>query len=204
MATEQVRTLELGPHFTRFVDEMRAAWAVEQGATLTERGRRLLEDLLRETPEDEAWVAGLLGERPPARELYRDADYGFLQMGHFHQPGHGGAPHDHGPYWVLYGVYRGEIAINKYRRLDGGTGAGPTELEVVETAHLTPGSVFSYLPGEIHTPRSLAPEGSIVMRFLSGDVDAVERFRYKPLALENPLVQTELPPGGRYQAVFGR
>lgn len=204
MATEQVRTLDLGPHFTRFVDAMRAAWAAGQDAGLAMRGQRLLETLLRETPADEAWVAGLLSERPAARELYRDPDYGFLQMGHFHLAGHGGAPHDHGPYWVLYGVYRGAIAINKYRRVDGGTGAGPTELAVVETAHLTPGSVFPYLPGEIHTPRSLDPNGSIVMRFLSGDVDAVERCRYRPLDGANPSVQTELPQGGRYQAIFGR
>jgi hypothetical protein len=204
MATEQVRTLDLGPHFTRFVDEMRAAWSAGQDATLPERGQHLLETLLRETPDDEAWVAGLLGERPSARELYRDPDFGFLQMGHFHLAGHGGAPHDHGPYWVLYGVYRGEIAINKYRRVDGDSGSGETELEVLETAHLTPGSVFAYLPGEIHTPRSLAPEGSIVMRFLSGDVDAIERFRYKPLDVADPRVQTELPKAGRYQAVFGR
>ncbi|HEY7066246.1 MAG TPA: hypothetical protein VII06_32540 [Chloroflexota bacterium] len=204
MATEQVRTLELGPHFTRFVDEMRAAWAAGQNATLPERGQRLLEALLRDTPADEAWVAGLLNERPSARELYRDPDYGFLQMGHFHLAGHGGAPHDHGPYWVLYGVYRGEIAINKYRRLDGSTGTGPTDLEVVETAHLGPGTVFPYLPGEIHTPRSLDPQGSIVMRFLSGDVDAIERFRFKPLDAANVLTQTELPTGGRYQPVFGR
>jgi hypothetical protein len=204
MATEQLPTLALGPHFTRFIADMRAAWAAGQDASLPERGQHLLETLLRESPEDEPWVAGLLSDRPSARELYRDADYGFLQMGHFHQAGHGGAPHDHGPYWVLYGVYRGEIAINKYRRVDGGAEPGPTELEVIETAYLPAGTVVPYLPGEIHTPRALDPRGSIVMRFLCGDVDAIERFRFKPLDVANPLDQTALPKAGRYQAVFGR
>ena len=35
-----------------------------------------------------------------------------------------GQHQDHGPYWVLYGVYRGAIEISKYRRVDGGTEPG--------------------------------------------------------------------------------
>src|SRR4051794_17814290 len=155
MATQEVSTLAHGRHFTRFVEEMRATWAAGQDASLSERARRLLEALLRETPEDEAWSHQLLTERPTARELYRDPDYGFIQMGHFHPAHYGGTPHEHGPHWVLYGVYRGAIDISKYRRVGGGTGTGPTELEVVETVRLTPGVVMPYLPGEIHSPRAV-------------------------------------------------
>jgi hypothetical protein len=202
MATEQIPAL--GTHFQRFITDVRAEWAAGQDATLPARCQQLLERLLREAPEDEPWIAGLLAERPAARELYRDPEFGFLQMGHFHPLGHGGAPHDHGPYWVLYGVYRGAIAINKYRRVDGSTAPGPTELEVIETAHLGPGTVIPYLTGEIHTPRALAVQGSVVMRFLSADVDAIERLRFKALDVANPAAQQGLPTAGRYEAVLSR
>lgn len=178
MATEQAASTDQGAHLARYVAQMRVAWAEGPDATLPERGRQLLETLLRETPADEAWVAGLLGEQPPARELHRDAAHGFLQMGHFHLPGHGGMPHDHGPGWVLYGVYAGEIEITTYRRVDDGAAPGQATLAVNEAVRVTPGTVRPYLPGEIHATRAIAPEGSVVMRFLSTDLDQVERHRY--------------------------
>jgi predicted metal-dependent enzyme (double-stranded beta helix superfamily) len=178
MATEQAASTEQGAHLERYVDQMRAAWADGQDPTLPERGRQLLETLLRETPADEAWMAALLSERPPARQLHRDAEHGFLQMGHFHMPGHGGTPHDHGPGWVLYGVYRGEIEITTYRRMDDGATPGQAKLEVKDVVRVTPGTVRPYLPGEIHSTRAIDPQGSVVMRFLSTDLDRVERYRY--------------------------
>ena len=41
-----------------------------------------------------------------------------------------------------------------------------------------PGMVQPYLAGEIHSTRALAPEGSVVMRFLSYDLEQVERHRF--------------------------
>ncbi|HWP27990.1 MAG TPA: hypothetical protein VNM50_00465 [Chloroflexota bacterium] len=178
MAIEEASVTALGPHFARFVEEMRAAWAAGRDPDLPLRARPLLEALLRAAPPDEAWVAGLLRDTPAARELYRDPDYGFVQMGHFHRLGHGNQPHDHGPCWVLYGVYRGAIEITKYRRVDDGSVPGQARLEVAEVARVESGMVRAYLPGEIHATRALDPAGSVVMRFLSADLEQVERYRY--------------------------
>jgi hypothetical protein len=185
VATEQVLRTDRGAHFARFVEAMRAAWAAGQDASLPARARPLLEQLLRESPPDEPWVAGLLRDRPSGRELYRDPDHGFIQMGHFHgaervqlDAKQGLTPHDHGPCWVLYGVYSGEIEITKYRRADEGSAPGQARLEVAEVVRVTPGTVQPYVAGEIHATRAISTDGSVVMRFLSGDLDTVERYRY--------------------------
>jgi hypothetical protein len=181
VATEQVARTDQGAHFERFVADMRAAWAAGQDESLPTRARPLLERLLREAPQDEAWVAGLLRDQVSGRELYRDPEFGFIQMGHYHGAERvaldrqkGLTPHDHGPCWVLYGVYSGEIEITKFRRIVDGDQA---RLEVVDVVRVTPGTAQPYLANEIHATRAIAPE-SIVMRFLSADLDQVERYRY--------------------------
>jgi hypothetical protein len=191
MAIAPTEVGTLGAHFARYIGAMRALWAADPyhaaaGApAFVARARALLEELLRAAPPDEPWAAGLVADRARARELYRDPDYGFIQMGHFYGPAPtdappGRVPHDHGPYWVLYGVYRGAMEITRYRRTDDGRDPLRAMLEQVEVAAVTPGLVQPYLRGEVHCTRQLSPDGSVVLRFLSGDVDRAERYRYDP------------------------
>lgn len=98
-------------------------------------------------------------------------------MGHIHPEGHSSQSTDHGPCWVLYGVYRGEIEITTYRRLDGGNDTGNAGLEKKEHHRLTPGVVYPYLGGEIHSTQAVEAL-SVVFRFLSYDLNRVERHRY--------------------------
>ncbi len=166
-----------GNALERYTAEIRSLWGDGKDPQLPYRVKGLLEKLLASTSPDEPWMAQLIKEAKPARELYRDPDLGFIQMGHIHPKGHGNQPHDHGPCWVLYGVYRGEIEITTYRRTDGGNEAGKANLEKKELHHLTPGVVYPYLAGEIHSTRAVeAP--SVVFRFLSFDLNRVERHRY--------------------------
>jgi hypothetical protein len=161
---------------TRYIAAVRAIWGDGKAAGLPLRVKALLEELLRTTPPDEPWLARLIGEGRQSQELYRDPDFGFIQMGHNQPAGHRNAPHDHGPCWVLYGVYRGRIDIATYRRTDDGKIPGRAALEVKEVHRLTPGVVYPYLSGEIHS--TSAPEASVVFRFLSYDLNRVERYRY--------------------------
>jgi predicted metal-dependent enzyme (double-stranded beta helix superfamily) len=98
-------------------------------------------------------------------------------MGHVHQPGHGNTPHDHGPCWVVYGAFSGLTEITKYKRTDDGTRPGKATLEVDELHRLSPGTVQPYLPGEIHSTHAVEGPG-VVFRFLSYDLDKIERSRY--------------------------
>ena len=136
-----------------------------------------MEKLLASTPADEPWVAQLISEGKSARELYRDPDHGFIQMGHVHQEGRGNLPHDHGPCWVVYGSYRGVTEITTYRRTDDGKEPGKAILEKKDMHRLAPGVVHPYLPGDIHSTHAV--EGpAVVFRFLSADLKLIERYRY--------------------------
>ncbi len=170
----------------QFMADLRSIWGDGKDPQLPSRARALLEGMLKGASPDEPWMMQLITEGAPARELYRDPDHDFILKGHIHPLGHGSSPHDHGPYWVLYGVYQGEIEISKYRRADDGSLPGKASLEKIESARLTPGVVKPYLPGDIHTTRAIA--SSVVFRFLSGDVNAVKRHRYN---LEHGTVTLE-------------
>jgi hypothetical protein len=100
-------------------------------------------------------------------------------MGHIHKQGHGNKPHDHGPCWVVYGSYKGVTEITKYKRTDDGSQEGVATLEKDRIDRLTPGVVVPYLPGDIHSTHAVEGPG-VVFRFLSYDLDKIDRYRYNP------------------------
>jgi hypothetical protein len=162
--------------FESYIDRVRSVWGDGKDPQLPLKVKALLENLLRTTSADEPWIAQLIGEGRQSKELYRDPVNGFIQMGHNQPLGHGNTPHDHGPCWVLYGVYRGHMEITTYRRTDDGEAAGRATLAKQGSQELTPGVVIPYFPGDIHS--TSAKEPSVVFRFLSYDLNKVERYRY--------------------------
>lgn len=161
----------------KYLAEIRRSWGDGKDPRLPFNVKALMENLLAVTNPDEPWMAELIRDGKSARELYRDPSHGFIQMGHVHRQGQGNAPHDHGPCWVVYGSYRGVTEITKYRRVDDGKEIEKAKIEIEEKHQLAPGVVYPYLPGEIHSMYVL--EGpAVVFRFLSYDLDKVERYRY--------------------------
>jgi predicted metal-dependent enzyme (double-stranded beta helix superfamily) len=168
----------LGSRFSRYIAEAHDVWGRGlRGAEAADAVRAAMVQFLNEASENEAWAAGILRDRPPGRELYRDPEFGFIQMGHFHAGGHTTSPHDHGPCWVVYGVYRGEIEIPTFRR-DGAADDREARLTQIEAKRLGAGVAYAYLPGQIHATRAQAAEGSVVLRFLSEDLQKVKRSHY--------------------------
>lgn len=169
------RTKEESP-LRRFITEVRALWGEGKDPNLPFKVKGLLENLLASTSPQEPWIDKLIREGLPTKELYRDKSHGFILRGHVHQKGYRYPPHDHGPCWVLYGVYHGAIEMTTYRRTDNGQVPGRATLGKEEHHRLTPGVVCSYLPGEIHS--TLAADHSVLLRFLSRDLNKVPRHRY--------------------------
>lgn len=166
-----------GNSLDRYIREIRAIWGNGKDPQLPSRVKSLMEKLLASTSPDDPCMAQLIREAKPSRELYRDPEYGFIQMGHVHKQGHSNTPHDHGPCWVVYGSYSGLTEITLYRRTDDGQQAGKAILEKKEIHRLSPGVVYPYLPGDIHSINAV--EGpAVVFRFLSTDLEKVERYRY--------------------------
>ena len=160
-----------------YIEEIRALWGNGKDPQLPFKVKALMEKLFATTSEDEPWMAELLREGKPSKELYRDPEHGFIQMGHVHKQGHGNLPHDHGPCWVVYGSYQGVTEITTYRRTDDGKEPGRATLEKKDLHRLSPGVVQPYLPGDIHSTHAV--EGpALVFRFLSYDLDKIERHRY--------------------------
>ncbi len=161
----------------RYIAEIRALWGDGRDPRLPFQVKALMEKLLASTSPDDPWMAQLIREARPSRELYRDPEHGFIQMGHVHKQGQSNSPHDHGPCWVVYGSYNGLTEITIYRRTDDGKEPGKAVLEKKELHRLSPGVVYPYLPGDIHAVNVV--EGpAVVFRFLSADLEKVERHRY--------------------------
>lgn len=163
--------------FDRYIAGIRALWGDGKDPELPFKVKAAMEKMLGSTDPTEPWMADLIRAARPSRELYRDADYGFIQMGHVHPHGHGNTPHDHGPCWVVYGSYSGVTEITLYRRTDDASVPGRATLEKKELHRLTPGVAYAYLPGDIHSTRAVeAP--AVVFRFLSYDLEKIQRYRY--------------------------
>ncbi len=161
----------------RYIGEICAVWGNGKDPQLPFKVKSLMEKFLATTSPEEPWMAQLIREAKPSRELYRDPEHGFIQMGHVHKVGHGNSPHDHGPCWVVYGSYSGLTEISLYRRTDDGKEPGKARLEKKELHRLSPGVAYPYLPDDIHSTNAV--EGpAMVFRFLSTDLEKVERYRY--------------------------
>ena len=160
----------------RYIDEIRSLWGDGKQPELPLMVQACMERLFALTGPDEPWIAELIREGNPSKELYRDPDFSFIQMGHVHQQGRRNTPHDHGPCWVVYGSYSGTTEITTYKRIDDGKEPGKARLEVKEVQRLAPGAAYPYLPGDIHSTH--ATETSVIFRFLSYDLNKIERYRY--------------------------
>ena len=174
MAVQEARE---GSSLEKYIAEVRSIWGDGKDPQLPFKVKALMEKLFASTSPEDSWIAELLGESKPSRELWRDPDYGFIQMGHVHRQGHGNQPHDHGPCWVVYGSYQGITEITTYRRNDDGQQPGKAAIEKKDLHRLTPGVVQPYLPGEIHSTNVIQGP-TVVFRFLSYDLDKIERNRY--------------------------
>jgi predicted metal-dependent enzyme (double-stranded beta helix superfamily) len=137
------------------------------------RVRQLMSEWLHSTTPDTAWVRTLKAEKSSGFSLYTDSDHGFIQMNHYHAGFRTNTPHDHGPYWVVYGVYEGEVEILVYIH-----DAASNTVRLDRIDRLKGGDAVAYLPGEIHSTRVPTPEPALVLRFLSTDLSQVPRQRF--------------------------
>lgn len=163
--------------FEEYIREVRDLWANSKDDELPFKVQHAMEKMLASTSPDDPWMAELIREGKPSRELYRDPEYGFIQMGHIHPEGHGNLPHDHGPCWVVYGAYKGLTEITLYERTDDGRDPEKASLRPQEVHNLGAGVVYPYLTGQIHSTHAAEAPG-VVFRFLSADLNKISRRRY--------------------------
>lgn len=144
-----------------FVSRTRDAWG-PLTSELIAAVREGLADLLT-APPSEGWLAALRQDRPPNRELHRDAEHGFLLLAHAEPDALYRPPHDHGRSWVMYAVLEGAIEMGTYGRVEG-------RLVRRGSTLLRAGEVQAYLPGDIHDTRCVG--GALLLRFTERDLRA--------------------------------
>lgn len=166
----------------RFGAAVRSDWGpISSG--LVAKCRQHLAELTLADPEQD-WLAGLLVERPSARELLRDRAAGFMLLAHAERGGLYRPPHDHGRAWVLYGVQSGELEVCTYGKVEDEHGR--VRLVRRDMHVLRPGEARAYLPGDIHDTRCLSDE-ALLFRFTERDLrheDQVERKLTRFVALD--------------------
>lgn len=178
--SQAVASSDLGGAFTAYVAELRSAWDADEVLERAAQCTAAMERLLRSS--DPHWLAAmeLLASEPESVELYRDSGCGFVVRAHSYAPDHATAPHGHGEEgWVVYGVQRGEVEIGIYEPLPN----DEDRLRRVGAECLTQGTARAYLPGQLHSTRTISTsaaerKGTIVLRWLSEDMSQLERRRY--------------------------
>src|SRR5262245_933239 len=161
-----------------FIKDAKSALASTDGPAGREQVRVLLEKLLA----NPAFVEEAVGPAAPVgtRKLYEDKDIGFVVLAHCNPKPHKSPPHDHGSSWAVYGQAITYTAINAYKSLDGGAGAGDARPEKVKSYRLEPGHAGVYDVGAIHAIDY--PEGSRFVRVTGRDLDYVQRLKFDTAA----------------------
>jgi len=78
-------------------------------------GRKKVCAVVREVLKDDEFVKTYLGDDVPERKiLFEDPELGFCILGHVHHDARDSNPHDHGPYWAIYGQAKGETVMTDY------------------------------------------------------------------------------------------
>jgi predicted metal-dependent enzyme (double-stranded beta helix superfamily) len=170
----------------RFIDDARQAFAASESPL--ERAEPIAAALRRLLGEP-GWLEERLGLPPEGGlgtyTLHDDTEYGhpepgFKVLAHVYSGNASSAGtglHDHGPCFVVYGVYAGEITQRKF------FWAADT---LIERPHLEEytrfvqqaGDVAYFLPGEIHETLRIEGQRSIVIRVTSQDLGRIWRHRY--------------------------
>ena len=141
-------------------------------------GRNKLCALLSEYLQDAAFVSKYVRDETPERQiLYEDKELGFCVLAHHYRGAKESAPHDHGPYWAIYGQAVGETEMSDYDLLEA---AGPDKTGKVKKARtykLLPGMAHVYNEGDLHSPKRVS--STRLIRIEGVNMEKVKRFKFE-------------------------
>lgn len=160
----------------QFAGDIRSALRADPGPAGREAVRALTEKALH----DQGFVAACF-EKPAAKErevLFEDPDLGFCVCRHVYDGPKGGAPHDHGPTWAIYGQAVGETEMTDWRYVTPPQDGKAGKVEKTRTYRLTPGDAHLYDIGAVHAPLREGP--TRLIRIEGVNTDKVTRTAIEP------------------------
>src|SRR5262245_31349902 len=141
-------------------------------------GRKKVCSLLQECLKDQQFVSTYIKDETPERQiLYEDPELGFCILAHHYRGAKASSPHDHGPYWAIYGQARGETEMSDYELLAPATPDTPGKVRKVRTYKLTPGIAHVYNEGDLHAPKRV--DSTMLIRIEGVNMDKVKRLKFE-------------------------
>ena len=143
-------------------------------------GRRKVCALLQDVLKDEQFVAATLTDDVPERKvLYEDPKLGFCILAHNYQGPKESAPHDHGPYWAIYGQGRGETSMTDWELVEPASEAKPGKVRKKKSYTLTPGTAYLYNEGDLHSPSRAG--STRLIRIEGRNMEQVKRLKFEAI-----------------------
>jgi hypothetical protein len=155
---------------TQFIEKIREIWG-PLNSNLLAKSQLLLEALAK-VPDTERWLTAIQGDLSESRELFRDANYGFLLLAHTENEGMYRLPHDHRSGWVLYSVQKGEMEMGTYGRIP--IENGEQLLVQRDSYRVRQGESRVNLPGDIHDTKCIS-SSVLMLRLTSVDLKEEKR-----------------------------
>ena len=141
-------------------------------------GRGKVCALLQDVLKDDRFVSTYLKDETPERKiLYEDPELGFCILAHHYRGAKISSPHDHGPYWAIYGQARGETEMNDYEMLEPASPGKAGKVRKTRTYKLTPGVAHVYNEGDLHSPKRV--DSTKLIRIEGVDMDKVKRLKFE-------------------------
>jgi predicted metal-dependent enzyme (double-stranded beta helix superfamily) len=141
-------------------------------------GRSKVCALLQQALKDKQFVSAYVKDETPERQvLYEDPELGFCILAHHYRGAKTSAPHDHGPYWAIYGQATGETEMNDYELLEPATPEKPGKVRRTKTYKLTSGVAHVYNEGDLHSPKRVA--STKLIRIEGVNMDKVKRLKFE-------------------------
>lgn len=143
-------------------------------------GRQKVCALLREALSDEQFVAATLTDDVPERKvLYEDPKLGFCILAHHYRGAKESAPHDHGPYWAIYGQGRGETDMTDWELVEAASEQKAGKVRKKKTYRLEPGMAYLYNEGDLHSPSRAG--STRLIRIEGRNMEKVKRLQFEPV-----------------------
>ncbi len=140
-------------------------------------GRKKVCAVLQEVLKDQAFIDKHLGKDVGERKiLFEDPELGFCILAHNYEGPRASNPHDHGPYWAIYGQARGETIMSDYSLLEPASEGKRGKVKYVRSYALKPGMAHVYNEGDLHAPKREA--STSLIRIEGRNLDKIRRFGY--------------------------
>lgn len=141
-------------------------------------GRSKVCHLLRECLKDSQFVSAYLKDETPERQiLYEDPELGFCILAHHYRGAKESPPHDHGPYWAIYGQAVGETEMSDYQLLEPAAPGKAGKVRRTKTYKLTPGVAHVYNEGDLHSPKRV--DTTKLIRIEGVNMEKVKRLKFE-------------------------